>query len=88
VDADARARAARLGLAHVVQDLLEGLAVEQRFLNRHATSAPSSRDVEVRLVDLRQAGVDHLLVELVLLLEAEDLAAFSVSTLTMPLKTV
>ena len=63
-----------VGLARVVQDLLEGLAVEERLrdldarLGRHLL-----RDLEVRLVDLRQPGIDDLLVELVLLLEAEDL---------------
>jgi hypothetical protein len=39
------------------------------------------------LIDLREPGVDDLLVELILLLEAEDLRACSVRTLTMPLKT-
>ena len=64
----------RIGLARVVDDLLEGLAVEQRLLDRDARLARHPlAHLEVRLVDLREAGVDDLLVELVLLLEAEDL---------------
>jgi hypothetical protein len=39
------------------------------------------------LVDLRQAGVDDLFVELILLLETEDLAALSDRTPTMPWNT-
>src|SRR5207245_258576 len=64
----------RLLLADEGQDLLEALAVEERDgqldprLRREL--AP---DLEVRLVDLGQARVDDLLVELLLLLEAEDL---------------
>ena len=63
-----------IGLARVVEDLLEGLAVEERLLDRDARLARHPlADLEVRLVDLREPGVDDLLVELVLLLEAEDL---------------
>ena len=58
----------------MVDDLLEGLAVEQRLLDRDARLARHPlADLEVRLVDLREPGVDDLLVELVLLLEAEHL---------------
>ena len=61
-------------LARVVEDLLERLAVEQRLLDRDARLARHPlADLEMRLVDLREPGVDDLLVELVLLLEAEDL---------------
>ena len=64
----------RIGLARVVDDLLEGLAVEQRLLDLDAFFARHPlRHLEMRLVDLRQPGVDDLLVELILLLEAEDL---------------
>ena len=61
-------------LARVVDDLLEGLAVEQRLLDldAHLVRHPLAH-LEMRLIDLRQPGVDDLLVELILLLEAEDL---------------
>ena len=57
-----------------LEHLLEALAVEQRdrevdpLVGRELPA-----DLEVRLVDLGQPGVDDLLVELLLLLEAEDL---------------
>ena len=58
----------------MVEDLLERLAVEQRLLDRDARFAGHPlADFEVRLVDLREPGVDDLLVQLVLLLEAEHL---------------
>ena len=63
-----------VGLARVVEDLLECLAVEERFgdgnalLGRHPLT-----HLEMRLINLRQPGVDDLFVQLVLLLEAEDL---------------
>jgi hypothetical protein len=42
-------------LARVVEDLLEGLAVEKRLLERDARLAPHPRaDLEMRLVDLRE----------------------------------
>ena len=64
----------RIRLARVVEDLLEGLAVEQRLLDldAHLARHPLAH-LEMRLVDLREPGVDDLLVELILLLEAEDL---------------
>jgi hypothetical protein len=61
-------------LARVVEDILEGLAVEERLLDRDAVLARHPlADLEMRLIDLREPGVDDLLVELILLLEAEDL---------------
>ena len=63
-----------IGLARVVDDLLEGLAVEERLLDLDARLARHPlAHLEMRLIDLREAGVDDLLVELILLLEAEDL---------------
>ena len=61
-------------LARVVDDLLEGLAVEERLLDldAHLARHPLAH-LEMRLIDLREPGVDDLLVELILLLEAEDL---------------
>ena len=58
----------------MVDDLLEGLAVEQRFLylDPHLGGHPLGH-LEMRLIDLGQPGVDDLLVELILLLEAEHL---------------
>src|SRR5262245_56045131 len=48
-------------LARMVEDLLEGLAVEECFLDRDARLAPHPlADLEMRLVDLREAGVDNL----------------------------
>lgn len=64
-------------LADVLQDLLEGLAVEERRLDLHPFVAGQRlRDPQVRLVDLREAGVDDLLVQLFLLFEAKDLRCF------------
>ena len=61
-------------LARVVDDLLEGLAVEERFLDLDARLARHPLGhLEMRLIDLREPGVDDLLVKLILLLEAEDL---------------
>ncbi len=61
-------------LARVVEDLLEGLAVEERFADRDARLAPHPlAHLEMRLIDLREPGVDNFLVKLILLLEAEDL---------------
>ena len=61
-------------LARVVDDLLEGLAVEERLLDLDARLARHPlAHLEMRLIDLREPGVDDLLVELILLLEAEDL---------------
>ena len=61
-------------LAGVVEDLLEGLAVEERLLDLDARlAAHPLADFQMRLIDLRQPGVDDLFVELVLLLEPEDL---------------
>ena len=58
----------------MIEDLLEGLAVEERLLDRDARLAPHPlAHLEMRLIDLREPGVDDLLVELVLLLEAEHL---------------
>ena len=57
-----------------LEHLLEALAVEQR--DREVDPLVGRQlpaDLEVRLVDLGQPGVDDLLVELLLLLEAEDL---------------
>ena len=64
----------RTRLARVIDDLLERLAVEERFLDLDARLARHPlAHFEVRLVDLREPGVDDFLVELVLLLEAENL---------------
>ena len=64
----------RIRLARVVDDLLEGFAVEERLLDRDAVLARHPlAHLEMRLIDLREPGVDDLLVELILLLEAEDL---------------
>src|SRR5262245_47746019 len=61
-------------LARVVDDLLEGLPVEQRFLDRDTRLARHPfAYFEMGLIDLRESGVDDFLVELVLLLEAKDL---------------
>ena len=58
----------------MVEDLLEGLAVQERSLHLEAHLLPHLvAHFEMGLIDLRQPGVDDLLVELVLLLEAEDL---------------
>ena len=53
---------------------MKGLAVEERFLDRDTRlgSHPLAH-LEMRLIDLREPGVDDFLVELVLLLEAEHL---------------
>ena len=59
----------------ILQDLFEGLAVEQRGLDVHALGLRDfSGNVEMGLVDFRQAAVDDLLVQFLLLLEAEHLA--------------
>src|SRR6266545_7759039 len=64
----------RIRLARVVDDLLEGFAVEERLLDRDAVLARHPlAHLEMRLIDLREPGVDDLLVELILLLEAEHL---------------
>src|SRR5262245_24825763 len=64
----------RIRLARVVENLLEGLSVEERLPDRDAFLARHPlAHLEVRLIDLREAGVDDLLVELILLLEPEDL---------------
>ena len=61
-------------LARVVDDLLEGLAVEEHFLNLDARLVRHPlRHFEMQLINLREPGVDDLLVKLILLLEAEDL---------------
>ena len=58
----------------MVEDLLERLAVEQGFPDRDARLvAHALADLEMRLIDLREPGVDDLLVELILLLEPEHL---------------
>jgi hypothetical protein len=67
-----------------LQHLLEALAVEQRdrevdpIVGRELPA-----DLEVRLVDLGEPRVDDLLVELLLLLEAEDLRGLLVRTPTI-----
>ena len=75
VDADAAQHdEERIRLARVVDDLLEGLAVEERLLDLDARLVRHPLGhFEMRLIDLREPGVDDLLVELILLLEAEDL---------------
>ena len=61
-------------LAHILQDLLEGFAVEQCGLDLDALIARERLGhAQMRFVNLRQAGVDDLLVQLLLLFEAEDL---------------
>ncbi len=58
----------------MVEDLLVRLAVEEGLHERDALVLGQLRShFEVRLVDLRETGVDDLLVQLVLLLEAEHL---------------
>ena len=61
-------------LPDVLQHFFEGFAVEERGLDLDAL-IPRHRlgDPQVRFVDLRQPGVDDLLVQLLLLLEAKDL---------------
>src|SRR4029453_5876155 len=75
VDADASHHdEPRTCLARVVEDLLKGFAVEERLLDRDAVLARHPlAHLEMRLIDLREPGVDDLLVELILLFEAEDL---------------
>ena len=66
-------------LAHILNDLFEGLAVQQgRFDVGLLGLGDFAADIEVRLVDLREAAVDDFLVQLFLFLEAEDLAGFFV----------
>jgi hypothetical protein len=78
----------RIRLARVVDDLLKRFAVEQRLLDCDAVLARHPlAHLEVRLIDLGEPGVDDLLVQLILLLEAEHLRGLLVRTLTMPLKT-
>jgi hypothetical protein len=61
-------------LADVLQDFLERLAVEERRLDLDPLVARQGlRHPQVRLVDLGQAGVDDLFVQLFLLFEAKDL---------------
>ena len=58
----------------MVVNLLEGLAVEEGLGDLRALGARHLLGhLQVRLVDLGEARVDDLLVELVLLLEAEHL---------------
>ena len=50
-------------LAHVLNDLLEGLAVQQGGLDVGLLGLSDlAADVKVRLVDLREAAVDDFLV--------------------------
>ena len=78
VDADAPDHEKpRWVLADVLQDLLEGLAVEERGLDldsliaRYGLGHP-----QVGLIDLGEAGVDDLFVQLFLLFEPEDFRCF------------
>jgi hypothetical protein len=75
VDADAAEyQQPGTGLASVPQNPLERLPVEQGDRQVDPLfSSRSARDAEMRLVDLGKPGVDDLLVQGLLLLEAEDL---------------
>ena len=65
--------------ADVLEHLLEGFAVQQRGLDVLPFGLGDlAADVEVRLVDLGQPAVNDLLMQLFLLLEAEDLAGLLV----------
>ena len=65
--------------AHVLEHLLEGLAVQQRGLDVLPFGLGDlAADVEMGLIDLGQPAVNDLLVQLLLLLEAEDLAGLLV----------
>ena len=76
----------RLLLADERQDLLEALAVEQRDGQLDArVGRELPADLEVRLVDLGQPGIDDLLVQLLCSLNRKIFDAFSLSTPTMPL---
>ena len=64
----------RFRLADVPEDPVERLPIQQSDLQVCPLIARDlAGDFEVRLVDLGQAGVDDLLVQLLLLLELEDL---------------
>ena len=66
-------------LAHVLNDLFECLAVQQRGLDVSLLGLGDfAGDVQMRLVDLGQAAVDDFLVQLFLLLEPEHFAGFLV----------
>ena len=63
--------------AHILNDLFEGLAVQQGGLDVGLLGLSDfAADVQVRLVDLREAAVDDFFVQLFLLLEAEHFAGF------------
>src|SRR5215218_1631528 len=67
----------RVDLFYVLEGLLEGLAGQQRRLELDAlVLGDLLRDLEVGGVDLGEPRVDDLLVQLLLLLEAEDLLRF------------
>src|SRR5438270_7869399 len=67
--------------------LLEALPVEQRDRELDALLGRQlARDLEVGLVDLREPGVDDLLVELLLFLEAKDLGRLLVEDADDPVE--